>query len=276
LVKGEILIGGSCLAKGYWKRPELTEEKFIANPFGPGRLYRTGDWGRYTLGGEIEYLERQDTQTKIRGVRIELSEIEANIRQLAAIENVVVKKGQTANNLECLIAYYVLKAGHNLEQANLRNELRKHLPETIIPDYFIRLDAFPTSENGKLDRKALPNVVNLETAPINPLTRQLDEQETKISAIWQRVLGVPSLDTAQNFFDAGGNSMSLLLLRAQLEKELGTTIKVAELFQHPTIAGMAALFKKTVATAETPATADRAQKQRQTLQNFGPRPKRTT
>jgi hypothetical protein len=280
LAKGELLIGGTCLATSYWKREELTKERFIPNPFGAGRLYRTGDWGRYGLDGAIEYLERKDTQTKIRGVRIELGEIETQLRKLDAIENAVVIKGKTLTGHECLIAYYTEKPGISTDALSLREGLRKHLPETVIPEYYRKLEGFPMNEVGKLDRKALPvSVIDegalVKAATTSPFAPELDAGQALVAKLWEKTLGMPCNDTNRNFFDSGGSSMSLLVLRRLLEETFGGTVGIAELFRHPTIAGMAELFRPEAPTPNTgivdTAVSERARMQRQKMRGFGPR-----
>jgi amino acid adenylation domain-containing protein len=273
LVKGEILIGGSCLAKGYWRRPELTAAKFVANPYGPGKLYRTGDWGRYALDGAIEYLERQDTQTKIRGVRLELAEIETRMRQIDGIENAVVKKGQNFVNQECLIAYYLLRPGADASAESIREQLRACLPEAIVPDYLIRLDTFPISENGKLDRKALPDRVGPSEAAKPQRVVLRDELEEQVADLWRQVVG-HDCDPERNFFDVGGNSMSLLVLRRLLEETMGAKVTVAQLFQHPTVSGMAALFRPKPDDAARNDAVERARQQRERMKGYAPRDRR--
>lgn len=245
LVRGELYLGGICLAKGYWNRPELTVERFVPNPFGAGSLYKTGDWGRYGLDGAIEYLERRDNQVKIRGIRIELSEIEADLRQMDSIENAIVRKGKNQDGADCLIAYYVSRDGKDLTTHKITERLRETLPESVIPDYFVRLDTFPRSENGKMDRKALPEIAkgcaDTRHTPDNPPKKQLEGIDAIVGEIWNEILG-GDFGPEVNFFDAGGNSLNLLTLRGKLEKSFATRINLMDLFRNPTIPSMARLF----------------------------------
>ena len=272
LVKGEILLGGTCLATGYWKRPELTAERFIPNPFGEGRLYRTGDWGRYALDGSVEYLERQDTQTKIRGVRIELAEIETCMRHIDAIAQAAVVKGTSSSGNECLIAYYTRRTGSEVDSDTIRRTLRGQLPAVVVPDFFVEVDVFPTNDNGKLNRKALPDhyhaVGGVAPAPVGVL----EGHEEKVAQLWGQLLGVACTDTTTNFFDMGGNSMTLLELRGHLEREFDTAVTIAELFQYPTISGMASLFRPTDTTGEAAdSLTDRVNRRRDSLRDLGAR-----
>jgi amino acid adenylation domain-containing protein len=275
LVRGEIWLGGVGLAKGYWRRPELTAEKFVPNPFGPGKLYRTGDWGRYGADGAIEYLERKDNQVKIRGVRVELGDIESHLRAVEGVENAVVVKGLTAAGADCLIAYYVARGGRGIEAARLVAALREHLPSNVVPEAFIRLDAFPLSESGKVSRKALPARLAAEAAPAG--ARALRGVEAELAGLWARVIGQPVSDPGANFFDAGGSSLSLLSLRSMLEARLGRSLAFTELFRNPTIAGMAALFAEDGGNADSGddggQAADRAEKQRNSLKKVVRRPR---
>lgn len=239
LVRGELLIGGMCLAKGYWNRPELTAERFIPNPFGPGILYRTGDWCRYGLDGSLEYLERKDTQTKFRGIRLELGEIEAYLLQVPAIEQCVVRKGRDSSGQECLIAYYKERDGKSHSVEGIREILRKSLPEALVPGYFRQIPSFPMNDNGKIDRKALSDFVAFEPVIISGGAGS--GLDGAIAMLWSECIGTVPADYGVNFFDTGGNSMSLLALRGLLERKFGVTLKVAELFGVPTVGGMSRL-----------------------------------
>ena len=250
LVKGEILLGGTCLAAGYWNRDEITRERFIPNPFGEGRLYRTGDWGRYALDGAIECFDRKDTQTKIHGVRIELAEIEAHLTAISGIDGAAVIKGRDHADAECLIAYYTVPSGQTVDPAIVRAALRAQLPAAVVPDHLVEVDSFPVNSNGKLDRSALPDVSpRTHCAPARPSCR-LEPREAQVAALWEAQLGTPCVDREQNFFDAGGNSMTLLGLRVSLEKCFGISVSIATLFEHPTIGGMAELFRESGSAPE--------------------------
>jgi amino acid adenylation domain-containing protein len=254
LVEGELYLGGVQLAKSYWKREEITAKVFIPAPlgneaFGAGPLYKTGDACRYGLDGAIEYLGRLDDQLKIRGVRVESGEIETRVKAVPGVKNAALKKGATPSGEECLIVYYSSDA--EIDPAAFRAELGKHVLASTIPEYYLRLDALPMSENGKLNRKALPDV-----APATEKTAARDRSaeggefaegddpvERGVEAAWKKVLRVQSIPHDRNFFDAGGHSLSLLDLRAELEREFKKEIPIAELFARPSIADMAGLFR---------------------------------
>ena len=206
-----------------------------------GRLH--GDWGRYALDGTIEYMERQDTQTKIRGVRIELGEIETCIRDFDGVDNVIVKKGKTHSGLECLIAYYTEKPGYNTEGPVIRDFLKGKMPDAIIPEHYVRLSSFPMSENGKMDRKALADTVVDEIHAGRDFSPALGAEEAAVAKLWEQVLGRHCADANVSFFDAGGSSLSLIALRRALEESFGTSLSIASLFQNPTIGSMTRLFR---------------------------------
>ena len=173
-VVGEIYIGGAGVARGYLNRPELTEERFLDNPFAPGRMYKTGDLGRWLPEGNLEFLGRNDHQVKIRGFRIELGEIEARLAAYPSVKDAVVVARD-----ERLIAYY---AGEETSEKELRSHIAATLPEHMVPSLFVRLEALPLTPNGKLDRKALP-APEMEgrsaedEAPIGEVERALQRSE---------------------------------------------------------------------------------------------------
>jgi len=273
-VKGEICIGGVGLADGYWEREELTKAKFVANPLGEGRVYRTGDLGRYEADGAIEYLERMDNQVKVRGIRVELDEIEARLRALDGVREALVKKGRYQTGEECLIAYYLSADGRDLDAESARLALRAYLPEAMVPGVFVRKDSFPVGENGKLDRKAFPEIAPVLRAQRPPDYAPGDRVQAGVSSAWAAFLGGEAIPPDRNFFDAGGNSLSLLSLRASLEKEFGVELQLLDLFQSPTIEGMASLIKDrgeggSAADGEGEGDAAlRARKQRMSLQRM--------
>ena len=230
-VPGELCIGGVQPARGYHRRPELTAEKFIPDPLGPAgaRLYRTGDLARWRTDGAIEYLGRLDHQVKIRGLRVELGEIEAALDSHPDVSAaVVVAKDQR------LVAYVVASPpGSDV----LRDYLSESLPDPMIPSAFVFLDALPLSPNGKVDRKALPDpgaaaVPKAEKVPPRtPLERFL-------AGLWSESLGVESVGIHDSFFELGGNSISGAVLVNRLQRELGEIVHVVVIFDAPTVAKM--------------------------------------
>ena len=253
-VAGELHIGGICLAQGYLNRDELTNEKFIANPFfdetqegSSTRLYKTGDLVRWLpelsgYSGNIEFLGRIDHQVKIRGFRIELGEIEnALISHKEINEAVVVAKLNNAGDQQ-LVAYISKNPSADTDQVDLSAELRQHLsvdlPEYMVPDAFAVLQNLPLNPSGKVDRKALPDVdVTQQLAEyVAPET----ETEKMLCQLWQEILNLPRVGIDDNFFNIGGNSLSAVKLLNRLEQELDMSLDVKSMFQLPDIRSLAA------------------------------------
>jgi len=240
-VASELHIGGVQLARGYLGRPELTAERFVADPWGEkpgGRLYKTGDLARHLPDGRVEFLGRLDHQVKVRGVRIELGEIEAALNgQPGVRESVVVAQGEGADRR--LVAYVVPERGEELRAPGLREALRAVLPEPMVPAMFVVLTAFPLSPSGKVDRNALsapswelPEPNRVTVAPRTPLERQLKE-------IWEEVLGVRPIGVTDGFFDLGGHSLLAVRLLARVQKAFKKTVPLATMFQAGTIERLA-------------------------------------
>jgi amino acid adenylation domain-containing protein len=240
-VPGELYIGGSGLARGYLNRPELTAERFIPHPFSqrPGeRLYRTGDLACYRRDGTIEYLGRIDNQVKIRGVRIELKEIETVLLQHPAVRECVAAQKEVASH-QRLVAYILA----NDEQAprtltnELRDYLQKKLPFYMVPSSIVLLQKFPLTPNGKVDRRALPIPSEVLTAEgyHAPLTRL----EQTIAALWEEILQVEKVGRDDNFFDLGGYSLLLFQIHDRLLQLVDRDISILELFLHPTVHSLA-------------------------------------
>ncbi|MCZ7438053.1 amino acid adenylation domain-containing protein [Micromonospora sp. WMMC241] len=243
-VAGELHIGGVGLARGYHRRPALTAEKFVPDPFSaePGaRLYRTGDLARWVVGpdgaGVIEFLGRIDHQVKLRGLRIELGEIESALREQPGVTEATVIVREDSPGDKRLTAYLVGSAEH----AALKAALKDTLPEYMVPAAFVTLDALPLTPNGKLDRKALPAPVVTREASV-ALVEPRDDTERALAAIWSEVLGVETLGIDDDFFDLGGHSMLATQVVAKIRKaELGgRAVGVMDLFQQRTIRELAA------------------------------------
>ena len=246
-VSGELFIGGDGLARGYWRREELTAEKFIADPFSstPGaRLYKTGDLARWRNDGVIEFLGRSDNQIKLRGYRIEPGEIENAIkRQPDVLDSAAIVREDTPGDKR-LVAYIVRKeeATAELDQSALLAALKKSLPEYLVPSAIVALPSLPRTANGKLDRKALPAPPSAKPtgrfiAPRTPL-------EEKMATVWMNVLGLERIGMTDNFFDLGGHSLLGLRLVNQLREALGEHLALALVFETPTPAQMADLLEK--------------------------------
>ncbi len=244
-VAGELHIGGIGVARGYLNRPELTAERFIPDPFRsePGaRLYKTGDLARYLPQGEIEYLGRLDDQVKIRGFRIELGEIETAIRQFPGIlETVVVAREDTPGDSR-LVAYVVTAKPDALNADELRESLRKNLPEHMIPAAFVALAELPLTPSGKMDRRALPAPNYESTQPAQGHEEPRTQTEKAMTTIWAEVLQLNKIGIHDNFFQLGGHSLLAVRLFAQISRTFGKTISMNTLFQTPTVAELSALI----------------------------------
>ncbi len=251
-VPGEILIGGEGVARGYLNRPELTEEKFIRHPFSAdarARLYRTGDLGRFGADGTIEFLGRLDHQVKIRGHRIELSEIELALSRHAAVREMVVVAREDSPGDKRLVAYVVAASNTKPTASELRRFAQATLPEAMIPSAFVFLDALPLTPNGKVNRVALPvpegRRPELDTAYLAPRSRI----EKTIAKVWRELLGVEQAGLHDNFFDLGGNSLLVVQAQARLGEALGRTLPVVKLFQYPTINALAGFLDQSEPTS---------------------------
>ncbi len=239
-VAGELHIGGDGLARGYVKRPDLTAEKFVHNPFSaqPGaRLYRTGDLARYLPDGNIEFLGRTDHQVKIRGFRIELGEIESVLAGHPLVREAVVLAREDIPGDKRLVAYVTGKKGETPKVSELRSLLQAKLPEYMVPSAFLVLEMLPLNPNGKLDRKALPQPdFQSEPAAFVP---PASTTEKALANIWSELLGIKQVGLHDNFFELGGHS----LLATRAVSRASTTFKVdlplRALFEHPTLASHA-------------------------------------
>ena len=260
-VPGELHIGGLGLARGYRNRPELTAEKFVPDPFSsePGaRLYKTGDVAR-VRAGQIEVQGRIDHQVKIRGYRIELGEIEARLAEFPAIKETVVVAHEVVPGRKQLVAYFVLHSEvaaspHALAPAQLAAELRdflkKNLPDYMIPSFFEALAAMPLTPNGKIDRKALPAPKVEEAQASKPYVAPQGPIETKLAEIWEEILGRERVGMQDNIFEIGGDSLLIFRIAARAT-EASLPLTVRQFFQYRTIAELAAQ----VGSAEQPVAA---------------------
>jgi amino acid adenylation domain-containing protein len=241
-VPGELHIGGIGLARGYLNRPELTNEKFIPDPFGnesEARLYKTGDLARYLPDGNIEYLGRIDHQVKLRGFRIELGEIESVLSRHPSVRDTVVLAREDTPGEKCLAAYVVPAQEATPTPSDLRRFLHHKLPEYMVPSVFVSLQSLPLSPNGKVDRKALPppdanaSIVKETFVPPRTLT------EKTLAKIWAEVLKVEHIGVHDHFFDIGGHSLLLAQVHRKLRGMFDRELSLVDLFEHPTIAALA-------------------------------------
>ena len=244
-VPGELHVAGGGLARGYLNRPELTEQRFVSNPFVAGtRMYKSGDLARWLDDGTLEYLGRIDTQVKIRGYRIETGEIESRLNSFPGIRNsVVVAQGQEAGKR--LIAFYLVDDTDNFvaEKEALRAHLRRYLPDYMLPADFMKLESIPLTSNGKVDRRALERMeVGTQAGarhvgPRNDTERQLVDLWSEVLNLAPGVLGVHD-----NFFERGGNSLLAVRLMAKVNSHFGQNLHLAALFTAPYVAGLAQLI----------------------------------
>jgi amino acid adenylation domain-containing protein len=241
-VVGEIYIGGVGLARGYNNRPDLTAERFIPHFFSSepgGRLYRTGDMGRWLPRGEIEYLGRTDHQVKVRGFRIELGEIEAALLSHEAVKEAVAMVREEASGEKRLIAYVVAQREQAATVSELRRHLREIVPEFMLPSAFVMIDKLPLSPNGKVDRRALPEPDNARPALEQAFVAPRSQIEQRIARVWENVLGIERVGAHDNFFDLGGHSLQMIRVQDKLREEFAEKLSIVELFQYPTVSALA-------------------------------------
>lgn len=240
-VEGEIYIGGTGLAQGYWRDEERTEERFVRHPTTGERLYRTGDLGRYLADGDIEFLGRADQQVKINGYRVELGEVEAVLAADEAVSAAVVALLGERHGPKRLVAYVVPAAGAELEEESLRRHAAAELPSYMVPVAFVALDAVPLTANGKVDRAALPDPSELRDASQTGEPPRTDA-ERALADIWRRLLGVEEIGRHENFFELGGDSL-LAVRSLGPTAEAGMWLTPQEFYEHPTIAGVVAVSR---------------------------------
>jgi amino acid adenylation domain-containing protein len=238
-VPGELYIGGDGVARGYLNRPELTAERFIPNPFAPGRLYKTGDLARHLPDGNLEYLGRLDSQVKIRGFRVEPGEIESLLTQHSAVrESAVVVREFSTNDVR-LIAYFVADGEGAVDLDELREFLRQQLPDHMIPSAFVNMDALPLTPNGKIDRQGLPTPESLLPQARGSFVSPQTDAEKVIAREWQEALQVDRVGVDDNFFDLGGHSLLVISLRDRLADQFERDITPVDLFRYPTVVSLA-------------------------------------
>ncbi|WP_319061302.1 pyoverdine non-ribosomal peptide synthetase PvdD [Pseudomonas aeruginosa] len=242
---GELYIGRAGLARGYLRRPGLSATRFVPNPFPGGageRLYRTGDLARFQADGNIEYIGRIDHQVKVRGFRIELGEIEAALAGLAGVRDAVVLAHDGVGGTQ-LVGYVVADSAEDAERLweSLRESLKRHLPDYMVPAHLMLLERMPLTVNGKLDRQALPQ-------PDASLSQQAyrapgSELEQRIAAIWSEILGVERVGLDDNFFELGGHSLLLLMLKERIGDTCQATLSISQLMTHASVAEQAACIE---------------------------------
>ncbi|MCD5421042.1 non-ribosomal peptide synthase/polyketide synthase [Rhodococcus pyridinivorans] len=247
-VAGELYLAGAQLARGYHDRPELTADRFVADPYGRGRMYRTGDIVRWNRAGRLEYLDRADFQVKVRGYRIELGEVETVLRELPDVKDVAVLVRSTAHLGDRLVAY-IVPAADSFDAGATRAALAERLPSYMVPSAFVELDALPLNTNGKLDRRALPDP-ELDTGQFRAPT---DPVEEIVAATVAELLGVERAGLDDDFFELGGNSLLATQLAARLGAALDTRVPVRTVFESSTVVALAARIRPSVGEGARPA-----------------------
>ncbi len=246
-VVGELYICGTGVARGYLNRPELTREHFLPDPLSnqPGaRMYKTGDMARCRADGTLEYLGRLDGQVKIRGYRVELGEVEAVVAEHAAVHRCVAMAREDEPGNQKLVGYVIPRDGRSVTPRELRESLRRKLPEYMVPTHFVFLDAFPLTPNGKVDFRALPVPEKSLSRPEFIAPRNANE--SMLAAIWAELLGVNPISITDSFFDLGGHSLSVARLLVRIEQLFAKELSMATLFQAPTIQQLAAVLESGV------------------------------
>ncbi|WP_141554442.1 non-ribosomal peptide synthetase, partial [Xenorhabdus kozodoii] len=252
-VAGEIYIGGVGVARGSLNRPELTAERFLADPFAakPGaRLYKTGDLGRWLPDGNIDYLGRNDFQVKLRGFRIELGEIEARLTQCDGVREAVVIAREDEPGQKRLVAYLRPEDGAERVPTALREQLSQYLADYMLPSAFVALDSFPLTPNGKLDRKALP-APDLAAVATRDYAAPVGEREIALSQIWQNLLGLEQVSRHDHFFELGGHSLMIVSLIEGL-RHRGWRLDIRSVFATPILAEMAQAIRHDTETFVVP------------------------
>ena len=242
-VYGEMYVAGTGLSKGYLNRPDLTAERFIPNPYDKNEiLYKSGDVARWIYDGTMEYLERSDNQVQIRGFRVEITEIELQLRQYKGIVDTSVVAIDREGTKE-LAAYVV--SDEELKIGKLKNFLSSSLPDYMIPSYFIKIDKIPLTSNGKLDKKSLPPAIqNIATGAVfeNPANRL----EAELLEFWQEVLSTESISIHDNFFDVGGNSILLVKLHGKINGKYPDVMELTDLFSKSKISEQAEFISRKI------------------------------
>ena len=228
--------------RGYLNRPELTAERFVADPFRPGaNAYRTGDLARQRPDGTLAFLGRRDGQVKLRGHRIELGEIEAVLGAHPAIERAIVTAREDTPGDVRLVAYHLACADAAPTPADLRAHLGSRLPEFMVPAHLVPLERLPLLPNGKVDRAALPRPGSVAVVAAQaPFVAPADAMQERIAAVWRDVLGVDGVGIHDNFFDLGGHSLLAIQVQRRLRDDLGLPLTLTDMFRFPTVASLAA------------------------------------
>jgi nonribosomal peptide synthetase DhbF len=253
-VTGELYLAGVQTARGYLNRAGLTAERFVADPHAdplaaPGsRMYRTGDLARWRVDGTLDFLGRRDFQVKIRGFRVELGEIEVVLARLSDVARVVVLAREDRVGDKRLVAYVVPRAGRRPDPASLRQAAARVLPEYMVPAAIVVLDQVPLTPNGKVDRAALPAP---DYAASSRGVAPRDDREERLCRLFADVLGLPAVGADDNFFELGGHSLLATRLIARIRAETGCELNIIDLFDDPTVQGVAERMTETTRARPT-------------------------
>lgn len=242
-VAGELCIGGEGVARGYRNRPDLTADRFVTITLQQGRterIYKTGDMARMRADGTLEYLGRRDTQVKIRGYRIELGDVEAALVSLPGVKEGVAAAREERKGDVRLVGYVTMQKGIAFDAEAARMVMRSKLPEYMVPNAFVVLDALPLTPNGKVDRKVLPHPSIEQPLQASVAESIMTAPQRRVAALWCEMLHLNSVGLHENFFDIGGHSLLLVKLHVALKREFTTDVALVELFQHTTVYAQAA------------------------------------
>ncbi len=243
-VPGELYIGGDGVARGYFKRPELVAQKFLRNPFidsADARLFKTGDLVRYLPDGRIEFFGRLDNQIKLRGYRIELGEIEALLSDRPAVKEAAVALATDDSGAQQLVAYLVPGQDYSIDIPEVKEHLRTWLPQYMVPSTFVILEALPRTQNGKLDRKALPHPKFSVAASESEYSKPRSIEETMLAEIWAEVLGLPRVGVHDDIFSLGADSVHIFKIASRAAKA-GLVVEPLQIFEYRTVSALAGLI----------------------------------
>jgi amino acid adenylation domain-containing protein len=246
-ISGELYTSGDGVARGYLNQPELTLKSFIPNPFLKdlnSKVYKTGDLARYLPDGNIEFLGRIDRQVKLRGYRIELGEIESVLSKHSRISQVILLIREDRPGDKRLVAYFVPQEDLHEFTAELRSYLKDKLPEYMIPQHFVKMESFPITANGKIDRDALPSPTNVNTLSSKKIIEPRSDIERKMVNIWKEVLGTNNISIDDNFFEIGGHSILAVVVFSKIHRVFGINLPLATLFKTPTVEELTEIIEK--------------------------------
>jgi natural product biosynthesis luciferase-like monooxygenase protein len=264
-VPGHLWIGGQGVVRGYLHQPELTEERFVNDPFVEGeRIYHTGDVARFTDDGKIDFIGRADHQVKIRGYRVELGEIEARLleHESVRVAATIVREDQPGD--QRLVAYVVGESGP-CDEATLRDHCRGRLPEYMVPQHVVSLAEMPQTPNKKIDRKALPAPTDVSSVSEAEMVAPTSEVESKLAQIWCDLLGREQVGIDSNFFDLGGHSLLVVRLNREIKEQLEKQVSLTDLYRFPTIRTFVASLESGGVSEQVKESADRGARRREAM-----------